>query len=166
MSSSKAAGCKNVPPPAGSQGGSPYARFIPREELGDFASWKPGTLRRRRRPAADAATGRGGRADGAATGGHRVAAARQAGYQDGYRDGLVALESFKQSFAQQATAQVGALLDGFDAPARRAGAAEMAQPRWPRTAVQLARQVRAQRAATRPELVASVARRGGRARCC
>ena len=40
-------------------------------------------------------------------------AARQAGYQDGYRDGLVALEGFKQSFAQQMTAQIGTLLQGF-----------------------------------------------------
>ena len=37
-------GFKNVPPPAGSKSASPYQRFIPREELGDFASWKPGTF--------------------------------------------------------------------------------------------------------------------------
>ena len=40
-------------------------------------------------------------------------AARQGGYHDGYRDGLAALDSFKQSFAAQTTAQVGALVQSY-----------------------------------------------------
>jgi flagellar assembly protein FliH len=35
---------KNVPAPQGSKSNTPYQRFIPREELGDFASWQPGTF--------------------------------------------------------------------------------------------------------------------------
>ena len=36
---------RNVPPPPGSKGAATYARFIPREELGDaFAAWKPGHI--------------------------------------------------------------------------------------------------------------------------
>ncbi len=150
-------GFKNVPPPAGSKSASPYQRFIPREELGDFASWKPGTF---------AGTGTGGGAGPAApppappapTADEwqaRIAAARQAGYQDGYRDGLVALESFKQNFAQQAMSQVGALLDAFDTQLQALDG-EIAQT-LAATAVQLARQVLRSELAQRPELVAQVA---------
>jgi flagellar assembly protein FliH len=157
-SSSRGGAFRNVPPPPGGRPASPYARFIPREELGEVESWKPGEF-----------AGLGGRpARGAATEPPapppeptpdewraRVEAARSAGYQDGYRDGLVALESFKQSFAQQATAQVGALLDAFD---RQLAAldAEVADA-VARTAVQLARQVLRCELEQRPELVARVA---------
>jgi len=160
--SSKPGGGRNVPPPAGARPASPYARFIPREELGDFASWQPGTLggATRGSPGSPATTGTEAAAGEAAVADAdawqaRVAAARQTGYQEGYRDGLVALESFKQSFAQQATAQIGALLDAFDrqfdaldADAARAVA---------HTAVQLARQVLRTELQLRPELVAQVA---------
>src|SRR5687768_15462812 len=87
--------------------GNPYGRFIPREELQGFASWKPGAF---------------GAASGAAAAAAPEApeqqallhAARQAGYQEGYRDGLVALENFKRSVLQQNAAQFGALLQQFD----------------------------------------------------
>jgi len=85
----------------------------------------------------------------------RVSAARQAGYQDGYRDGTAALENFKQNFAQQATAQVGTLLDAFDAQLLALDG-EMAQT-LARTAVQLAQQVLRTELNQRPELVAKVA---------
>ena len=147
---------RNVPPPPGSKaGGSAYQRFIPREELGDFASWQPGTFGQgagpATTPAAPAAAPEPSSADWQA----RVAAARQAGYQDGYRDGLAALESFKSSFAQQATAQIGALLDAFDQQLGEIDA-EVAQ-QVAATAVQLARQVLRSELVTRPELVAKVA---------
>jgi flagellar assembly protein FliH len=169
--SSKPGSGRNVPPPAGTRPASPYARFIPREELGDFASWQPGTFGGAV-PGSNGSNGSNGSPAAAAAGGAeagaaepapasaeewraRVAAARQAGYQEGYRDGLVALESFKQSFAQQATAQIGALLDAFDrqfdaldADAARAVA---------HAAVQLARQVLRTELQLRPELVAQVA---------
>jgi flagellar assembly protein FliH len=140
---------KNVPPPQGSKSATPYQRFIPREELGDFASWKPGTFGETAPPpvAAPEPTA----ADWEA----RIHAARQAGYQDGYRDGLVALENFKQSFAQQATSQIGALLESFDEQLQ-AQDALMAQA-LAQAAVQLARQVLRAELATRPELVARVA---------
>lgn len=106
----------NVPSPAGSKAGTAYTRFIPREELGDFAAWKPGQFgdgpdkvdRRAqpRPPDAPQPTAEQWRA--------QIAAARQAGYQDGYRDGLVALDNFKQSFSAQMAGQLGQLVASFD----------------------------------------------------
>lgn len=157
MSSSSKPGIRNVPPPGGrdtpAKAGNSYSRFIPREELGDFAAWKPGSLGT---PAAGAAPATAAAAEpNADDWRQRIAAARQAGYQDGYRDGLVALESFKQSFANQATAQIGALLASFDAQLDRLDqelAAAVA-----RTAVQLAQQVLRHELATQPALVAKIA---------
>jgi len=85
-------------------GGHPYGRFIPREELQDFASWKPGAF-----GAAGAAT-----APDSAEQQAVVHGARQAGYQEGYRDGLVALDNFKRSVLQQNAAQFGAVMQQFD----------------------------------------------------
>ena len=153
MSNTSKAAFRQVPPPPGSKGGTPYQRFIPREELGDFASWQPGALGAQ--PAAAAAAPAPPPKPSTADWQARIAAARQAGYQEGYRDGLVALESFKESFAQQATSQVGALLEAFD---RQLGALDndIAQA-LARSAVQLARQVLRSELAVRPELVARVA---------
>ena len=165
-SSSKPGPFKNVPPPAGARSGNAYTRFIPREELQGFESWRPGSF---------GGTGAGGNT-GAGTN-HtaapeptatppteqewlaRVAAARQAGaqeaYQNGYRDGLVALESFKQSFAAQTTAQVGQLLGSIEA--------EMCvlEPQMAaaisRAAVELARQVLRSELQVNPAVVNSVA---------
>jgi flagellar assembly protein FliH len=84
---------------------NPYGRFIPREELQGFASWKPGAF------------GAGAAAAATAEAPEQQAllhAARQTGYQEGYRDGLVALENFKRSVLQQNAAQFGALLQQFD----------------------------------------------------
>jgi flagellar assembly protein FliH len=149
-----------------------YRRFIPREELQGFRSWNPGAFGG---AGAGAATGvppnaaaAGGTAAGApaaapvppaeptaAEWAARVQAARQTGYQDGYRDGLVALENFKASFASQATAQVGALLDAFDAQMHQLDASVAKAVAG--AAVQLARQVLHAELAVRPELVARVA---------
>jgi flagellar assembly protein FliH len=87
--------------------GNPYGRFIPREELQGFASWKPGTF-------GGHAAGTGAAAPEAPEQQALLHAARQAGYQEGYRDGLVALENFKRSILQQNAAQFGALLQQFD----------------------------------------------------
>src|SRR5450432_2484517 len=103
---------RHVPPPSDGTRAAPRdlsSRFIPREELSSFASWSfgdvsglaGGTGATRRE--AEAPT------DPAELLAQQLRAARQAGYQDGYRDGLVALEGFKQSFASQTTSQVGAL---------------------------------------------------------
>ena len=145
---------KNVPSPAGSKANTGYTRFIPREELGDFASWQPGTFGGAAGPQAAesaAALAEPTAADWQA----RVLAARQSGYQDGYRDGLVALENFKQTFAQQATSQIGTLLDAFDEQLAALDG-EMSQA-LARTAVLLAQQVLRCELTQRPELVAKVA---------
>jgi len=85
----------------------------------------------------------------------QLRAARQSGYQDGYRDGLAALEQFKQSFAAQMTSQIGTLmqaygneLDALQQDMARALAV---------SATHLARQVVRTELATRPELAGIVA---------
>jgi flagellar assembly protein FliH len=143
MSSSeaKAAGAAKAP------GASPsYSRFIPREELGSFAAWRPGSI--------------GGGADAPSPAAAQdpkaqLQAARQAGYQDGYRDGLQALDSFKQSFARATSERIGALVDGFDAELlalERQLAAAVAD-----VAAQIARQAVRSELTTRPELIVQVA---------
>ena len=147
---------RNVPPPPGSTAGkgSPYTRFIPREELSSFESWSFGDVSGPRAPGAPRAEPEPP-ADPAEQQAHALRAARQSGYQEGYRDGLVALEGFKQSFASQTTAQVGALvrsvgeqLDALQQEMARALAT---------TAAALARQVLRSELAMRPEVVAAVA---------
>ncbi len=141
---------------------SPYSRFIPREELNSFAAWKPGALSggddaqaspvQRAEPPAPPAPPKPSPAEELAA---HVRAARSAGYQDGYRDGLVALEGFKQSFASQVTAQIGAFtqsysnqLDALQQDMARALAV---------AATHLARQMVRSELVQRPELVAAVA---------
>jgi len=150
---------KPRPVPAPAEGGRTtprdlYSRFIPREELSSFESWSFGDV------SAGAATGPATREaeaplDPAELHAQQLRTARQSGYQDGYRDGLVALEGFKQSFASQTTTQVGALvhsvgeqLDALQQEMARALAA---------TATALARQVLRSELATRPECVTAVA---------
>ena len=158
MTTNSSKGFRNVPPPGSSgnapRAATPYARFIPREELGAFAAWSPHTLNAELDAAAapaDAAAA----APEAPAAQAQVAAARQAGYQDGYRDGLVALDSFKQSFATQMAAQLGQLLRAFDA---QLGALEqqMAQA-LAQAAVQLARRVVRAEIEAHPERVAEAA---------
>lgn len=110
-SSSERRGFPNVPSPYGEKGPSPYTRFIPREELKEFSSWTPSSFGGEVRPAPKAEAPAEPTADQWR---QQVATARQAGYQEGYRDGLAALEGFKQGFAAQTTAQVGKLLAAFD----------------------------------------------------
>jgi flagellar assembly protein FliH len=146
---------KNVPPPEGSKAGTAYTRFIPREELGDFASWNPGTFGARPGATPPPQAAQAAAEPTAADWQARVQAARQAGYQDGYRDGMAALENFKQAFAQQATAQIGALLDAFDQQLQQLDG-QVAQV-LTASAVQLARQVLRSELQQHPALVAKVA---------
>jgi flagellar assembly protein FliH len=146
---------KNIPAPQGSKPASAYQRFIPREELGEFAAWNPGVVGGAAPRAESAAASAVPPAPTAAEWQARIAAARQAGYQEGYRDGLVALEGFKESFAQQATAQVGSLLDSFDEQLRALDV-DISQA-LAASAVQLARQVLRSELQSHPELVAKVA---------
>ena len=150
-------GLKNVPPPPGSKAGSVYSRFIPREELGGFASWNPNSLSGGaaqpnagvQRPQAEPE--KPPAEDPVAL----LRAARQSGYQDGYRDGMAALDGFKQNFAAQVTAQVGALMAsyGLQVDALQQDMARALAV----SATHLARQIVRSELQTRPELVATVA---------
>lgn len=163
MSSSKAG--RPAPPPlngAGARPASPYARFIPREELNSFAAWKPGALTsgeappvapvQKAEPPAPPAPPKPSPEEELAA---HVKAARSAGYQDGYRDGLVALDGFKQSYAAQVTAQVGAIAQAYS---RQLDALQQDMARTLAvTATHLARQIVRSELSQRPELVAAVA---------
>jgi len=150
---------KPRPVPAPAEGGRAaprdlYSRFIPREELSSFASWSFGDVSAGVAPAPSTREAEAP-LDPAELHAQQLRAARQSGYQDGYRDGLVALEGFKQSFAAQTTTQVGALvrsvgeqLDALQQEMARAIAA---------TAAGLARQVLRAELEARPERVAIVA---------
>jgi flagellar assembly protein FliH len=154
-------GFRNVPPPPGTgpaRSNTPYSRFIPREELGQFAAWSPDTLNTELDPLAAAPAGTPAAAPAAADKPAvqaQVAAARQAGYQDGYRDGLVALDSFKQNFAAQMSAQLGPLLNHFNAQLE-ALEPQMAQA-VAQAAVMLARRVVRAELQSHPEQVAELA---------
>ena len=125
---------------------NPHARFIPREELQDFASWKPGAF-----GAAAAAAAAPDSPQQTAL----LHAARQAGYQEGYRDGLVALENFKRSVMQQNAAQFGAVMQQFD---EQLDALEFDMARsLARVAASIAQQVVREELSTQPQRVARVA---------
>src|SRR5262247_3980191 len=119
---------------------SPHGRFIPREELQGFASWKPGAF-----------GGGAGAVPDSAEQQAALHAARQAGYQEGYRDGLAALENFKRGVLQQNAAQFGAVLQQFDALE-----IEMSRS-LARVAASIAQQVVRDELAARPERIARVA---------
>jgi flagellar assembly protein FliH len=147
---------KNIPSPTEARANA-YARFIPREELSSFAAWNPGDLAGGPAPQANVqrAAEEISKAEHAARAAADQHAARQAGYHDGYRDGLVALEGFKQSFAMQTTSQVGALLESLS------GEFAALEQEMARTlaiaATHLARQIVRSELTTRPELIAKVA---------
>lgn len=148
---------------------SSYARFIPREEVGQVTAWQPGSFGGADRRQGDrrgstppppakvtAATPPADETARARESAVAVEAARQGGYRDGYRDGLVALESFKQSYAQQVSGQVGQVVVACQAQLdalQRAMADTVVH-----TAVALARQVVRHELSVDPALVAHVAR--------
>ncbi|MDO9316130.1 MAG: FliH/SctL family protein [Burkholderiaceae bacterium] len=151
MTSSK---FKNVPPPEGGKS-SVYSRFIPREELASFEAWNPDALSSGTAPRAGTGAPAVESVPPAELLATQLRAARQSGYQDGYRDGLSALDEFKQSYAAQITAQLGRLveshgvqLDGLQQQLAQAIAV---------CATSMARQVVRSELAVRPELVAAVA---------
>ncbi len=148
---------RNVPPPPGAKAGTVYSRFIPREELDSFAAWNPQSLS----GAPDSGPGvqRSSPAEPAKSPEQELAehlhAARQGGYQDGYRDGLAALESFRQTYAQQVSAQMGTLVQAYGAQMdalQQQMASALAV-----TAAQLARAIVRDELAARPELIQGVA---------
>jgi flagellar assembly protein FliH len=146
---------KNIPSP--NDAARQYARFIPREELGGFAAWNPGSIAGGPAPQGNVqrAPDEPAKVDVAAQIAAQLRAARQSGYQDGYRDGLVALDGFKQSFAAQTTAQIGALIASLDA--ELGGLQQDMARTLAITATHLARQIVRSELATQPALVAAVA---------
>ncbi len=88
-----------------------------------------------------------------------VREARQAGYHDGHRDGLAAMESFKQMQTAQMAAfmndQVGGLVT--DLHLRLESLEQQLSGRIAGVALELARQVVRSEIATRPEVVVAVA---------
>jgi flagellar assembly protein FliH len=82
-------------------------------------------------------------------------AAQKTGYEQGYRDGLAALEGFKKAHAEQMNAQLAQWMRGLDGEfdALHEGLAAGVA----RVAVQLARQVLRSELRTAPELVSRVA---------
>ena len=155
MSSSETRARARAPGAAseGATAASTYSRFIPREELGPFASWQPKPLTgaAASAPARDATPAAPAAPDAAA----RIDAARQTGYQDGYRDGLAALDAFKRSFAQQTSERIGQWLRAFD---EQLLALEQDMARAVAdTATLLARQVVREELVQDPERIARVA---------
>lgn len=171
MTSSKPSGIRQVPPPPGGKDkpANAYARFIPREELSEFAAWTPGAFGGGADPAgmsskpqpkpahkpepapAPAAPPEPSAEQWLA----RIEDARGQGYSQGYRDGLEALEAAKRAFAQQMSAQLAQMVAAFDEQtqaldARLAGTLVQ-------TAIMLARQVVRSEIAQRPELIVQVA---------
>lgn len=158
MTSSKKPSILNVPSPAGAKP-SVYGRFIPREELNTFAAWNPDALSgaptHETSSMARAPEPEAPKATPAELLSAKLHATRQQGYQDGYRDGLAALEAFKQSYANQLNVQFSAItqslsgqMDDLQQDMARALAV---------TATQLAKQMVRAELNTRPELVAAVA---------
>ncbi len=133
-----------------------YSRFIPREELHSFSAWTPDSLDGTDASAKSQAEEPPLTAEAAAAlAAEQLREARQAGYKDGYRDGLAALENFKQSYAAQVTSQVAQLVNNFQAQLdalQQQLATSVAQ-----LAVDIARQVVHTELATQPQLIEHVA---------
>ncbi|MCO5978422.1 FliH/SctL family protein [Ideonella oryzae] len=169
MTSSKPGSPRQVPPPQGGNGrpANAYARFIPREELEGFAAWTPDVFAGIERaplgvsapaPAPEPPPAEASLAEAGPTAEEweaRIHEARQQGWSDGYRDGLEALEAAKRQFAQQVSAQIAQVAEGF-----QDGLAEL-EARLAQTlvesAVTLARQVVRSELQQRPEAVVQVA---------
>jgi len=132
-------------------------RFIPREALGGFAAWQPGDIAGgpARQTNVHRAADEAPTADASARVAAELRAARDAGYQDGYRDGLVALDGFKQSFAAQTTRQIGVLLQSLEA--ELASLQQDMARTLAVTATHLARQIVRTELQAQPQLIAAVA---------
>lgn len=150
-SSSKA---REGPLPGGSRSASPYARFIPREELQGFAAWAPESLVGDT-PGAGPATPGADPSTLPADAEARLVEARAAGYREGYRDGLVALDEAKRAHEARVSAHAADLLRSVD-EGLQALEVQLAEAMVD-TAVALARQVLRTELACRPELVGRVA---------
>jgi flagellar assembly protein FliH len=167
------------PQPSSNAGnsGSNYSRFIPREELGHFAAWEPNALTGQRgnpafskndagdhaqtdassmlRPKRPQAASKAPPAPPPPSVEEQIKNAHTKGYQDGYRDGLAALEAFKQQWASQTSTQMQGVIEGlqqqFD------NLEHLLAQKMAEVAVTLARQVVRTEIAQRHEIIAQVA---------
>lgn len=136
---------------------TPYSRFIPREELAEFAAWQPGAVHAPAKPTAEPAPPPPPTAEELlAQVPARLAAARDAGYHDGHRDGLAALDAAKRQFALHTSAQMQQLMASWGVQLDELEA-QMALAVTD-VAVRLARQVLRSELAQSPEQVTTVAR--------
>lgn len=157
-------GFLNVPSPSGRGEAPSLSRFIPREELKDVKplNWgaigsplqvaRPGAAA----PEPQAPSPQALLAEQAQIWEARVAEARAQAYQEGYQDGLKALESFKQTHRAEVSQQLGQLLAAFD-DQLAAQEAQMAS-QLSRAALLLAHSVLRTELLQHPEQVAHVAR--------
>lgn len=153
-----------------------YARFIPREELGQFAAWNPHTFgdtlpgdpgeavkaatvqATAGQPEVSISKGRHARGDHKAPAQQENAAqqaSREAGYREGYRDGLAALDAYKHAYAAQVGTQVAAIASEFHQ--RLEALEQQLAGRMAGVALDLARQILRSEISQRPELVVTVA---------
>ena len=147
----------NVPSPRAEGATAPLSRFIPAEELGEVSPWalqpiggaKKALPLKKPEPVADKPSPRQLLES-------KFQEVRNEAYQQGYEDGLQALESFKKSHSEQLSQRLGQLLTSFDQQLQ-ALEADMADA-VTRTAVQLAAQVLRRELRAVPESVADVAR--------
>ncbi len=149
----------NVPSPAGTAKPS-YGRFIPKEEIEQATAWKPDSFvgHPQSRPPISAPAPVEAKAPPPPPPPHPrelLAAARQAGYQDGLRDGQASADAFKQSHSRQVAVQLGALVQSFDAALGELEA-QMAQA-LTRSVVALAQQVIREELRQNPEHIARIA---------
>lgn len=151
---------RNIPPPQGTAAKPSYGRFIPREELEGAQVWKPDALGGAPRvpPAVKAPAPKsepGPPAPPPPDPRELLAAARQAGYQDGLRDGQASADAFKQNHARLVARQLGALVQSFDSAFQELEQ-RMAEA-LTHTAVELAKQVVREELRQHPEHIAKVA---------
>lgn len=106
----------NIPAPPGSKAGGSYSRIIPAEELQAYENWQPSALGDRASSASSEKNWRVQKPPEETpieVWQQRLAEARKAGYEEGYRDGMSALDSFKQSHAEQMQAQWSQRIEAF-----------------------------------------------------
>jgi flagellar assembly protein FliH len=114
---------------------NPYARFIPREELGAFAAWQPDAFAggrerpnvsavpdpEQQRQAAERAAAEAvahherERERRLSARAHELHKAREDGYTEGQRDAQAAFETFRQGFAAQAGGHIDGVLAALQA---------------------------------------------------
>lgn len=154
----------NIPAPAGSKATGSYSRIIPAEELGSFDTWRPDALSGHgpspRPTLQERAQAQEPQQPTPADLEQTLAQARKASYEEGYRDGLKALEDFKKSHAEKMQAQTRSRLEQWlsQLDAQWDEIEPQMAHSLSQAAVRLARQVLRQELQLHPEHVVVLAR--------